>query len=89
MYFQGETSSISFVRAEYCGVYVHIPFYFDTQPPALSSLISVYTPGWSSRGNMRVKCLAQERNVMSRPGLTALHIQYMIVFTTFFCIQVH
>ena len=32
-----------------------------------SSLVPIYTPGW--RGTVRVNCLAQEHNAMSRPGL--------------------
>ena len=32
-------------------------------PPALSSPVPIYTPGW--REALRVKCLAQEHNTMS------------------------
>ena len=35
-------------------------------PPALNSPVPIYTPGWRELGTVRVKCLAQEHNIMFR-----------------------
>ena len=34
-----------------------------------SSLVPIYTPAWVERCTVRVNCLAQEQNTMTRPGV--------------------
>ena len=54
---------------------------FAGLPPALNSLVPIYTPGCMERGTVRAKCLAQEHNRMPQAKARTRSVRYGVEHT--------